>query len=78
MLLSAKEKAKAGKEHGGMFKGLRFKPGWPEEASLRRWHLNESRGEEILRWMFGRREIPDREKNEFKGPEAGLPWWSSG
>ena len=61
-----------------MLKGLRFKPEWREEASPRRWRLNESRGDEILRWMFRRRGIPDREKNEFKGPEAGLPWWPSG
>lgn len=61
-----------------MFNGLCFKIGRPGKASLRRWHWNKGRGDEICRWIFRRREFQQKGRANSKALKQQHHWCIGG
>lgn len=66
---------KARKEKRAM--KVRLERGWPENASLMRWHLNRTEGNEGTSQASGLRASQAKQNSQGKGSEAGMCWKKS-
>ena len=66
---------KAGKENRAM--KVHLERGWPENASLMRWHLSRTEGNEGTSQASGLRASQAKQNSQGKDSEAGMCWKES-